>query len=136
MPTLLPGWKVVPRWRTMMLPAGTSWPPKRFTPRRWPGESRPLRELPPAFLCAIAGYSFLAFAAFVLAASGLVPPAAAAFLAGAFFAFLAGASAGPTSAPRFHGFWPSVRVSGVRSTVRSWRWAVLWGEGVGGAFSV
>src|SRR5215813_2339846 len=54
MPTLVPGWKVVPRWRTMMLPAGTTWPPKRFTPRRWPGESRPLRELPPAFLCAMA----------------------------------------------------------------------------------
>src|SRR5215468_3968710 len=54
MPTLAPAWKVVPRWRTRMLPAGTTWPPKRFTPRRWPGESRPLRELPPAFLCAIA----------------------------------------------------------------------------------
>ncbi len=28
-------------------------PPKRLTPRRWELESRPLRELPPPFLCAI-----------------------------------------------------------------------------------
>src|SRR5665213_2902009 len=28
-------------------------PPNFFTPRRWPAESRPLREEPPAFLCAI-----------------------------------------------------------------------------------
>src|SRR5262249_38251829 len=110
----------------MMLPAGTSWPPKRFTPRRWPGESRPLRELPPAFLCAMADHSFLlAFAAFGFAAFGLAAPAAAAFLAGAFFAFLAGASAGLTSAAVFEGFWPSVRISVMRSTVRSWRWPFL-----------
>src|SRR6266852_1771148 len=38
----------------MMLPAATSCPPKRLTPRRFDCESRPLRELPPAFLCAIA----------------------------------------------------------------------------------
>jgi hypothetical protein len=37
----------------MMLPAGITWPPKRFTPSRFALESRPLRELPPAFLCAI-----------------------------------------------------------------------------------
>src|SRR6185369_1590344 len=37
----------------MISPADTSWPPKRFTPRRLELESRPLRELPPAFLCAI-----------------------------------------------------------------------------------
>src|SRR5476651_2150740 len=36
-----------------MLPDTTFWPPKRFTPRRRPSESRPLREEPPAFLCAI-----------------------------------------------------------------------------------
>src|ERR1700748_453186 len=36
-----------------MLPDRTFWPPKRFTPRRLPSESRPLREEPPAFLCAI-----------------------------------------------------------------------------------
>src|ERR1700754_1518483 len=37
----------------MMLPATTSCPPNFFTPRRRPAESRPLREEPPAFLCAI-----------------------------------------------------------------------------------
>src|SRR5918994_5713179 len=52
-PTPVPGWKCVPRWRTMISPAPTTWPPKRFTPRRCALESRPLRvELAP-FLCAI-----------------------------------------------------------------------------------
>src|SRR3954452_23665198 len=37
----------------MMLPALTAWPPKSFTPRRLPALSRPLRDEPPAFLCAI-----------------------------------------------------------------------------------
>src|SRR6187402_2105647 len=36
-----------------MLPASTCSPPKRFTPRRLLWDSRPLRVLPPAFLCAI-----------------------------------------------------------------------------------
>src|SRR5690606_23097179 len=40
-----------------MLPASTDWLPNFFTPRRRPAESRPLRELPPAFLCAISNYS-------------------------------------------------------------------------------
>src|SRR6185312_8632765 len=97
MPTLLPGWKVVPRWRTRMLPAGTTWPPKRFTPRRWPAESRPLRELPPAFLCAMAGYSsFFLFAAFLAAGFFAVVLAAADFGA-AFFAAGFLAAAGFTS---------------------------------------
>ena len=34
-------------------------PPNFFTPRRRPAESRPLREEPPAFLCAISNYSLL-----------------------------------------------------------------------------
>src|SRR4029434_1230222 len=37
----------------MILPAGMSSPPYAFTPRRFDWESRPLRELPPAFLCAM-----------------------------------------------------------------------------------
>src|SRR5690625_2552511 len=41
----------------MMLPAVTACPPKSLTPRRRPAESRPLRELPPAFFCAIASVS-------------------------------------------------------------------------------
>src|SRR5690242_7709861 len=52
-PTLEPGWKWVPRWRTMISPALTSWPPNRFTPSRWALESRPLREELAPFLCAM-----------------------------------------------------------------------------------
>src|SRR3984893_11900077 len=52
-PTFAPGCQVVPRWRTMMLPPMTASPPNFFTPRRRPLESRPLRDEPPAFLCAI-----------------------------------------------------------------------------------
>src|SRR5215213_1449447 len=37
----------------MMLPASTLSPPYFFTPSRLPAESRPFREEPPAFLCAI-----------------------------------------------------------------------------------
>src|SRR5690625_3848067 len=56
MPTFSPAWKRVPRCRTRILPAVTASPPKRFTPRRFDWESRPLRVLPPAFLCAITCY--------------------------------------------------------------------------------
>src|SRR6476660_7105358 len=52
-PTPVPGWKCVPRWRTMISPAFTTWPPKRFTPRRWAFESRPLRDDEAPFLCAM-----------------------------------------------------------------------------------
>src|SRR5919109_709539 len=54
MPTLAPAWNLVPRWRTRMLPARTSSVPNFLTPRRRPAVSRPLRDEPPAFLCAIA----------------------------------------------------------------------------------
>src|SRR6266568_3611735 len=54
-PTLRPACHLVPRWRAIMLPASTSSPPNIFSPRRCPAESRPLREDPPAFLCAIIG---------------------------------------------------------------------------------
>src|SRR5690606_40225267 len=57
--TLVPGWNLVPRWRTRMLPGTTASPPNFFTPRRCPPESRPFRELPPAFLWAISRYSLL-----------------------------------------------------------------------------
>src|ERR1035437_6504883 len=52
-PTLAPGFNLVPRWRTMMLPPGTNWPPKTFMPSRCAFESRPFLELPRPFLCAI-----------------------------------------------------------------------------------
>ena len=42
-----------PRWRTMIEPAGTVCPEKLFTPSRFDLESRPLRDDPPPFLCAI-----------------------------------------------------------------------------------
>src|ERR1700683_5214175 len=53
MPTSPPGWNLVPRWRTMMLPGTTISPPNFLTPSRRPRLSRPLRDEPPAFLCAI-----------------------------------------------------------------------------------
>src|SRR6185503_5288184 len=52
-PTPSPGWKCVPRWRTMISPALTTWPPKRLTPRYWELESRPLRVEDAPFLCAM-----------------------------------------------------------------------------------
>src|SRR5258708_19951791 len=53
MPTRSPGWNLVPRCRTIMLPGMTISPPYFLTPSRRPALSRPLREEPPAFLCAI-----------------------------------------------------------------------------------
>ncbi|MFT6813147.1 MAG: hypothetical protein ACJASK_001774 [Ilumatobacter sp.] len=50
LPTLMPGWKRVPRWRTMMAPVRMSSPPNTFTPRRCAFESRPLRVEPPPFV--------------------------------------------------------------------------------------
>src|SRR6185369_1685730 len=61
MPTFTPGYTRVPRWRMMMLPPMTCWPPNFFTPRRFDSESRPLRDEPPAFLCAISNYSEILF---------------------------------------------------------------------------
>src|SRR4051812_11110614 len=58
-PTYRPGWKWVPRWRTMISPALTSWPPKRLTPRRCALESRPLRLDDAPFLCAMSLLSLL-----------------------------------------------------------------------------
>src|SRR5512134_2255323 len=54
MPTPGPGRKRVPRWRTMISPPVTAWPAKTLTPRRLAFESRPLREEPRPFLCAMA----------------------------------------------------------------------------------
>src|SRR5215204_5610723 len=48
-----PGRKRVPRWRTMIIPALTSWPSNILTPSIFGFESRPLREEPRPFLCAI-----------------------------------------------------------------------------------
>src|SRR5256885_769901 len=65
----------------MMLPARTDSPPNFFTPRRLLSLSRPLRDEPPAFLCAMTNY--FAFGDF------LAPPlAGAAFSVEAAFAVL------------------------------------------------
>src|SRR5260364_102855 len=53
MPTFLPGCMRVPRWRTIILPARIYLEPNILTPSRLDSESRPLRDEPPAFLCAI-----------------------------------------------------------------------------------
>ena len=57
-PTFLPAWNLVPRWRTMMLPALTTWPPNTLTPSIFGCESRPLRVEPPPFFCAMVQCSF------------------------------------------------------------------------------
>src|SRR5215475_12790166 len=57
MPTLSPACHLVPRWRARILPASADWPPNSFRPRRRPAESRPLRDEPPAFLCAMVDLS-------------------------------------------------------------------------------
>src|SRR5262245_36543833 len=52
-PTFWPGKNRVPRWRTRIEPAGTHCPAKRLTPSILGWLSRPLRELPTPFLCAM-----------------------------------------------------------------------------------
>src|SRR5579864_7370771 len=52
-PTLRPGFTRVPRWRTMMVPPGTICPPNALNPSRCALESRPFRDVPCPFLCAI-----------------------------------------------------------------------------------
>src|SRR6476660_2211246 len=76
----------------MMLPARTVSLPNFFTPRRLLSLSRPLRDEPPAFLCAMSDYFFGDFLAPPLAgAAFFVDPDSALALAGA--AFFAGFSA-------------------------------------------
>src|SRR5580765_8730374 len=72
----------------MMLPARTFSLPNFFTPRRLLSLSRPLRDEPPAFLCAMSNYfafgdflaAPLAGAAFFVEAGLAVLPLAVAFL--------------------------------------------------------
>src|SRR5215212_3179599 len=78
----------------MMLPARADWPPNNFTPRRLLSLSRPLRDEPPAFLCAMSNYfafgdflaGALAGAAFFVDGDSPLAFAAAAFLAAGFSA--------------------------------------------------
>ena len=72
----------MPRWRTMIEPAGTSWPSPAFTPSRWPTLSRPFLTLPPAFLWAMGLLVLLGRARLGGASSSARPrprPASAAF---------------------------------------------------------
>src|SRR5258707_11934137 len=81
----------------MMLPARTLSLPNFFTPRRLLSLSRPLRDEPPAFLCAMTGYfAFGVFLAAALAGAAFFVDGvlASGFLAGAFF----GAAALPLAA--------------------------------------
>src|SRR5215212_12050576 len=55
-PTFLPGFHFVPRWRARMFPPSTRSPPNFFNPSRCAFESRPLRDDPTPFLCAISDY--------------------------------------------------------------------------------
>src|SRR4029453_5041077 len=51
----------VPRWRTRIVPAVTSWPPWRLTPSRLAAEARPLRLEDASLLFAISAFLFLLF---------------------------------------------------------------------------
>src|SRR3954462_10900806 len=87
----------MPRWRTRIHAALTSWPSPAFTPSRWPTLARPFFELEPAVLWAIdqaslfglrleglwsvlaraAGFFAAAFALALASAPGFVPALAA-----------------------------------------------------------
>ena len=53
MPTLSPGWILVPLCLTIIFPGITIWSPYYLTPRRLPLLSRPFFDDPPAFFVAI-----------------------------------------------------------------------------------
>src|SRR5205085_10732705 len=76
----------------MMLPARTFSLPNFFTPRRLLSLSRPLRDEPPAFLCAMSNYFFGDFLAAALAGAAFFVDPVSAFALGA-AAFFAGPSA-------------------------------------------
>src|SRR5216684_3689255 len=57
-PTFLPGFHLVPRCRARILPPSTASPPNFFRPNRCELESRPLRDDPTPFLCAISHFRF------------------------------------------------------------------------------
>src|SRR3982750_1354690 len=117
MPTFEPGCHLVPRWRTMMLPARTVSLPNFFTPRRLLSLSRPLRDEPPAFLCAMSNY--FAFGDFLAA-----PLAGAAFFVDPDSAFALGAAAffGFSAPAAFWSAGAGLSV-GVPTTSLAWCWS-------------
>src|SRR5947209_7628168 len=60
-PTFRPGFTRVPRCRTMIVPPGTICPPNALNPSRCAFESRPFRDVPCPFLCAIDQLSILKY---------------------------------------------------------------------------
>src|SRR5829696_3961861 len=68
----------VPRWRTRIVPAVTSWPPWRLTPSRLAAESRPLRLEDAPFLWAISAFLFLLVLLLLLGLAGSGGPLAGA----------------------------------------------------------
>ena len=75
-----PGLNFVPRCRTMIMPAFTGWPANTLTPSRLDSESRPLRDEPRPFLCAIyASSSFAAIADSIAASAPLRLPCACSY---------------------------------------------------------
>src|SRR3546814_5092178 len=128
-----------------MLPPTTPWPPNFFTPRRRPAESRPLRDEPPAFLCAMVPdpYFLSALGAACLAGAFLVAAAlAGAALAAGFSAaashlgaaFLAGAlvtggAASPAASALGAAFLAGALTPSPTARMRSraicWRWPFL-----------
>src|ERR1700759_1567627 len=120
----------------MMLPPITCSPPNFLTPRRRPAESRPLRDEPPAFLCAISNYSAVFFAAgffagglvSVFGAAGL---GATAFLgeavlaSGALVSVLGEASSWGSSAFFGAAFFSSLPIATIFRIVWFWRWPFL-----------
>src|SRR5258708_3317182 len=74
-PTFRPGFTRVPRCRTMIVPPGTICPPNALNPSRCGFESRPFREVPCPFLCAMSQLSILKSIA--VDSSADVPPAVA-----------------------------------------------------------
>src|SRR3954464_6858350 len=96
----------------MMLPARTVSLPNFFTPRRLLSLSRPLRDEPPAFLCAMSNYfAFGVFLAAALAGAAFFVDAVLAFgLAAAAF-FGAGSlpfAAFSSSGAGFSVGWPAI----------------------------
>src|SRR3954471_18357769 len=84
----------------MMLPARTVSLPNFFTPRRLLSLSRPLRDEPPAFLCAMTNYfAFGVFLAAALAGAAFSVDGVLAALAGAAALALAGFFGAGCSAP-------------------------------------
>src|SRR5256885_2181 len=56
LPTFLPGFHLVPRCLARIFPPTTRSPPNFFRPNRCELESRPLRDEPTPFLCAISHF--------------------------------------------------------------------------------